>query len=224
VPKVPWGIGAEVIDDFDRDSQYKPYTGPIPPNAVYRWNINKLQYVAGTREKHPQLRVGLALIPRNADEETFNEYFVMDFIPVTDRTAFRYVPFLDAIGVTATDFTARTLSDEEGNIKRIGKWRNTGEETVMGLLKDAKPGLDGTARKEIGTYVEDTTSEEDEYYPDDADDEEIDEDDYADEDEDDAEYEDEEEDEPEPTPPPRRARSSTTRDGRQARRSSRDPF
>ena len=100
MPRANWGINSADVDEFDRDSQYKPYDGPIPPNGVYEWNVKVLKFAAATKEKTPQLRVGLELSPReDRDEDQYEGYFKMAFLNVSDKTAFVYVPFLDAIGV-----------------------------------------------------------------------------------------------------------------------------
>lgn len=181
MPKANWGVKSAAIDDFDRDSQYKPYTGPIPPaaGAIYQFRIKVAKFIAGTREKNPQLRLGLELIPREGyDEEQYEGYWIMAFIPVTDKTEFRYVPFLDAIGVSGRDFTQRTMTDEEGNIKRIGQWRNDGEQLVLAQIND-KVDQNGNPGREVGLimeaeegYLEDAAAyDEDDGYGDDEDDE-----------------------------------------------------
>lgn len=183
MPRVRWGVSAKDIDDFDRDSQYKPYDGPIPANGVYQFKVKVLKFVAGTREKHPQLRIGLELIPRNGrkEERAYKGYFIMSFIPVTDKTAFRYVPFLDAIGVSGRDFETRTIANEEGDISKIGQWRNDGQEIICAEIKDTTD-QNGNSRKEIGyigplnddeiddAYTDDEDPEDDEYYDGDEDD------------------------------------------------------
>jgi hypothetical protein len=175
VPKVNWGVGADDVDDWDRDSQYKPYDGPIPPNGVYEWLIKKLQYVAAAGGKLPQLRIGLELVPREGRrEKKYGGYFIMGFLPIAANTAFKYVPFLDAVGVSGRDFTQRTITDEDGNIQRIGKWRNTGEELISAELKDGRD-QDGQPRKELGWMgpLPELDEDDDEEYPDDEYDEEI---------------------------------------------------
>lgn len=150
MPKVNWGIDAETIDEFDRESQYSPYAGPTPPSGVYKWSLKVLKFIPRTRDKNAQLRVGLALVPRDGqDKKQYAGYFIMAFLPVKDNTAFRYVPFLDAIGVSGDDFVSRTLSDEDGNIKRIGQWRNNGETEILAELKDGFD-QDKNPRKDIG--------------------------------------------------------------------------
>lgn len=151
MPRVRWGVGASDIDDFDRSKQFVPYSGPTPPNGVYLWKIKVLQSVAGTREKLPQLRIGLELVPREgeASEGRYEGYFVMTFRSIGDRNQFAYVPFCDAIGVTGAEFVERTITDEDGNIKKIGRWRNDGNQFVLAQLIDRDDNKGGT-RKDIG--------------------------------------------------------------------------
>jgi hypothetical protein len=149
MPKANWGISSKTVDGYDRESQYKPYDGPLPINGVYRWKVKKAQFIAPTGTKKPQLRAGLELIPRSKDEKKYAGYYIMLFMPVAENTAFRYVPFLDAIGVTGREFEQGTITDEEGNIRKIGRWRNDGTTTVKGELKD-ETDQDGNTRKTIG--------------------------------------------------------------------------
>ncbi|HEY6020273.1 MAG TPA: hypothetical protein VIY48_10325 [Candidatus Paceibacterota bacterium] len=150
MPRVNWGVEASDVDSFDRESQYTPYSGPIPPNAVYQWKVKVAKFIAGTRDKFPQLRIGLELAPRaEYDEKRYKGYFIMAFIPVSDKTAFRYVPFLDALGVSGSDFTRKTLTDEEGNIKRIGAWKHDGNTLILAEKRDGQDG-NGNSRPEVG--------------------------------------------------------------------------
>lgn len=171
MPRVRWGISASAIDDFDRSSQFTPYRGPIPPNGVYEGLIKRLQFVAGTRGKLPQLRIGIELVPREGsdEEKRYAGYFLMKFIAVSDKTAFAYAPFCDAIGVSGDDFENNTITDADGNIKKIGRWRNTGEEYIAYQIKDGSD-QDGNTRKEVGwvgPIDEEGYDDEDEEYDDD---------------------------------------------------------
>lgn len=174
MPRARWGIRAADVDNFDRETQYAPYTGKIPQNNVYQWTVKVAKFIEGTREKFAQLRVGLELVPRDRDEKQYKGYFIMCFLPVAEKTAFRYVPFLDAIGVTGRDFENRTIVDEEGKIRRIGRWNNDGSTLVLAQLAD---GMDqnNNARKEITWFgpldeeTEDAEESDDEYDDSDAD-------------------------------------------------------
>lgn len=171
MPKVNWGVGAAEIDDFDRSSQYMPYTGPTPPDGMYLWQIKVLQSIAGTKDKFPQLRIGLAFVPREGRDgedryidDNDQPYWIMAFLPITDKTAWRYVPFLDSIGVSGAEFTRGTLTDEEGNVKKIGRWKNSGEELVLAQLKTGND-QHGNPQKQIGVFApapEDSYASEDE--------------------------------------------------------------
>lgn len=152
MPRANWGVTADQVDEFDRDAQFKPYTGPVPASGVYLWQVKVLKFAAGTREKNPQLRVGLSLVPREGyKEERYEGYFIMDFAPVSEKTDFRYVPFLDAIGVSGREFEQRTILDEAGNIKKIGRWRNDGNQLVAAQLMD-DTNQNGEPTKKIGWY------------------------------------------------------------------------
>lgn len=173
MPRAQWGVSAREMREFDRENQIKPYTGPEPPGfSVFQFKIVQLKYAPETNNKNPQLRIGLRLVPRNKDERKYRDYWIMDFAPVTPNTLFRYVPFLDAIGVSESDFERNTITDNDGNIKKIGQWRNTGEELILAQLKD---GVDDKQRprKEVGWYgaldeaPEDEDEDGDEEYDDD---------------------------------------------------------
>jgi hypothetical protein len=192
---VDWGISTGDIDNFDREKQFAPYRGQTPPNAVYRWRITQLKFSPGTDGKYPQLRIGVELIPRNKQEQKYKGFRLISFRVVAPQTAFNYVPLLDALGVSSSDFKNRTIADGEGNISRIGKWRNDGKQEIDALLKDDEDGK-GNARKDIGwigAVVDDEPddSDDDDYlddseeeYADDVDDsDEYDEDDDVDSDE-----------------------------------------
>jgi hypothetical protein len=166
-----------------------------------------LVFVSGTRTKFPQLRAGLELLPREDGERKYKGFFITAFLPVSDKTAFRYVPFLDALGVSEDDFLERTLTDEEGNVRRIGKWRMDGKTILGAQLKDGED-KDGNPRQEIGWMGEAALDDEaDEDY----DDEEADE-----------EYVDEEEEAPEPPRRTSRSRNSSRQPARSARSRSTD--
>jgi hypothetical protein len=168
VPKADWGIDPGVVDDYDRESQYAPYKGPKVPDGVYRFKVRDVKFAAATKKKLPQLRPWLELVPRSDEERRFKSYTITAFLPVSDRTEFRYVPFLDAIGVTGAEFTGKTVVDEDGKIKKIGKWRNDGETEILAQLR-TKPDNEGAMRQEVawmGPYDPD----DDDYDTDDEDD------------------------------------------------------
>lgn len=148
MPKVNWGIPAGTADNWDRESQFKPYDGLIPPNGVYLWQITTLVSVAPTDEKLPQLRIGLKLRPRTKEEKRYEGYPLMLFRSIGENNPMFWVPFLDAIGVSENDFRQRTIADQDGNIRKIGRWGNDGKQCIKGLLKDDTRGE--TIRKDIG--------------------------------------------------------------------------
>lgn len=162
MPRADWGIDPEIIDEFDRDAQFKPYAGPTPPDGVFLFRVKVCKYTAATKQKLAQLRVGIELVPREKEEKRYKDYFILAFLPIANNTAFRYVPFLDAIGVTSTEFTRKTIYDENGDVKKIGSWKNEGDTLLLAQLKTGED-QNGLARKEVawfGAYDPDATEEE----------------------------------------------------------------
>lgn len=194
--RVDWGVSSSEMDEYDPSEQYKPYDGPMPPNAVYHWRVKRLQFQPATKDKLPSLWVGMELVPRRGRGETqYAGYYLTNFLPISAKTQFRYVPFLDAIGVSTRDFASRTEADNEGMVRRIGKWRHTGDFIIAAMLKDEQDAK-GNPRKGIGwqgpadadtEYVEPGESDDDyeEEYEEDTEDydEELNPDDYDDDDE-----------------------------------------
>jgi hypothetical protein len=196
MPRFDWGISSDVIDNYDRSKeQFVPYSGPIPPNGVYAFTVKRLKYVSAKvgRSIKATLRIGLELKPRNTAEKEYAGYFVMTFRAVRATNAFSYVHFIDAIGVSGTDFVSRTVGDAEGNIQKIGRWRNDGKQVILAQVVD-KDDQNGQTRKDIGWIGTADTDEDEEDDIEDNEEEEFEEEDEFE----DEEEEFEEEDEPEP--------------------------
>jgi hypothetical protein len=172
---------------------------------VYVWTIKKLVFVAATEDTTAQLRIGLSLKPRNKSENKYDGYYITSFLHISDKTAFRYIPFLDALGVSGRDFTSRTIIDENGNISKIGAWRNSGDFEIAGQLQDNDPDYASKNPKKVGWLgeaPESDSSEDDE------------EDDFDDEEDDFTEDEEDEFEEEETTiRKPARNRRRTTKNG-----------
>lgn len=164
MPRVRWGIDSSDVDDFDRESQFKPYAGPLPPLGVYEWQVKVVKYVAGTKDKNPQLRVGLALAPREnvKGEKKYAGYFLLAFLIISNKTTFQYVPFLDAIGVSGREFAERTIVDEDGKVSKIGRWRNDGESYVNASIVE-KPDQDGIVKRQVGQIFAIEESDDDDF-------------------------------------------------------------
>lgn len=130
MPDINWGLARGTVTNFDRTSQYTPYTGPIPPDGVFMFRVKNIRYAAPTNDKLPQMQPGLELVPRTDEEVEYAGYFLRGYLPVSERTGFRYVPFLDAIGVSESAFL-RAKRDNDGNITRMGKWTPKAETLIL---------------------------------------------------------------------------------------------
>lgn len=156
--KVTWGGGvtADDIDGAER-SQYKPYDGPTPPNAMYAWKV-KILKKGKSQADNTKLIIGLELVPRQSrpDEKPYKGYFVSESIAVVESMAGKLGAFLDAIGVSSSDFMNRTSDSGEKdargnvNITKIGKWINNGETYILASLGDDS--YNGENRKRVQNF------------------------------------------------------------------------
>lgn len=146
MPTADWGINArEIVDNFDweKQEQFKPYTGPQPPLGVYKWRIARMKFDTSA-ETYPRWSALLHLVPRFKAEARFKGYRVWWGAYVGPDNDFAYVPMLTTLltsaGVPekqhARMFEQRTRIDEEGLITSIGKWRNDGKQQILGELTE----------------------------------------------------------------------------------------
>lgn len=151
MPKANWGISASDVDEYDREDLYTPYLGDPPPSGtVYLWTIKKMTAVPATEDKTPQIRVGLQLKPRNKAQQKYKGYYITAFVHISDKTKWSYIPFLDALGVSGRDFVNRTITDESGNVAKIGAWKNDGKQVIAAQLNDNDPEFASKNPKKIG--------------------------------------------------------------------------
>lgn len=209
--KVNWGIKKSSINNFDRDAQFKPYMGKLPPNGVYKFRVRNAQAAGPTRDKNPQLRVTFVLVPRDKEEKKYAGFSIMKFMIISDQTNFHYVPFFDAVGITDVDFIERTFTDEQGNIKKIGKWKNDGKSVVLAEIRTNTGEKAEQYPKDVGWIQAFEESDEDE-----------DEDEY-DEDDEDGEYDDDEDEDEEVEEKPKKGKAKKAKaKAKKAKRKSRD--
>lgn len=135
MPIADWGISRGTIDEFDREkaNRYKPYTGPKPPAGVYRFVIVKdmMKFFAGDSESYPRWSAMLSLKPRTRAEKSFDGFRCFFSANVSDENPQWYVPMLDVLGVSDTEFRRKTRLTEDGIIKSIGAWRNDGTQEIL---------------------------------------------------------------------------------------------
>ena len=151
--RVNWNLRGSDLDEFDRSRQYTPYTGPVPTNNVYQFKLKIFRYVKATADKWEQIRIGMELVPRNGreDEQRYAGYFLMVSRSLADKNRFTYVPFFDALGISGRDLDRGVITDEEGNVKKIGSWRNSGDLVILAKLADSEDAK-GNPRKDFDWF------------------------------------------------------------------------
>jgi hypothetical protein len=161
MPIADWGLSQGTVDSFDREKQaeYSPYTGPKPSAGVYRFRVVKdqMRMQPGDEERYPRWSALLYLVPRTREEKRFEGFRCFFSANVQDDKPQWFVPMLDVLGVSETEFRKKTVLTEEGIIKRIGAWRNDGTQE---LLAEVRYNGEYTNVNWVGPY--ETSDEEDE--------------------------------------------------------------
>ena len=160
MPTADWGLDRQSYRAIDRfRSEFEPYDGPPPPNAVYLWQVKRIKYTRPQNGTYPQLVIDLVLEPRRTHEQEYAGYFIRVYRSITPRSVPFYAPFLQAIGVSASDFGTRTVYNRDtGDIQRIGQVQFTDHRPtyVRGALRDDNSlDNDGNprARKDVTNFM-----------------------------------------------------------------------
>jgi hypothetical protein len=171
MPVMNWGIDAGTVENFDRSTVFVPYAGVTPPTGVvYVWKLKSLKLVHAANGGYPQLRAGLELIPRTAEEKRYAGFYRATYSPVSAKTAFRFVPLLDALGVTEREFLKGVKYKEDGSITSMGRWKWSTDIVLQAQLK-ADEDQKGNPRVVINDGWFGIPDEEEEYDTDEEDDE-----------------------------------------------------
>lgn len=126
--KMNWG-GKPLLDALEDESNdregYEPYDGPQPPRGVYTFVVKYMRADESTNG-HPQVRIGLELVPMKPEQKPYAGFFGTAFVTfLTDGSnAFALRPLLRALGVTPRQFMTATITEEDDrdnkNIVKIG--------------------------------------------------------------------------------------------------------
>jgi hypothetical protein len=135
------GFDAEGLDDAEYDDSFEPYSGPLPPNGT----VLKFRMVRGwsTTSISGNFMIKAMFIAEESGE--YDGLPVVENIPFTENAAWKYQPWLRAMGLTAKRIKANTIvADDEDEkwggpqIISIGKWQPGSDDAVCFI----KTGID----------------------------------------------------------------------------------
>lgn len=164
-------------DEFDPDALdveynkdgYDDYAGEIPPTGTMLLGRVKKLWWTYSGNEDPMIK---ALFIAEDNEDGLEEY---DGLPVWDNltfipaAAFKYMPFLDALGLTLQQIKTKLyIADDEDNlgtpIERIGDWKpNSDDAWAMVTIK--KDRYNGVWQAKASTYIAADEGEEEEEAP-----------------------------------------------------------
>jgi hypothetical protein len=145
VPKLKWGSDLTSTDVEEASDGYK---GKVPPPGLYRF---KLRMAQSTKSSNDNPMVVLLLILDGSWKKEHKQYEgapLWDRITVIKTTAGRVKAFCDALNVTYDDFLAKTMSDEEGNITKVGKLKIKDEDLLL-YIKTGTEKYEGEDRLKV---------------------------------------------------------------------------
>lgn len=150
MPKVLWGdeISAQEIDDAPESQGGSLYEGPLPPNGVYTFVIQKIQATKSSTDK-PMVAIRWAIDGATGDKAVYNGAPWWDNIVVGKSTLWKVKSFTKATGITSADFM-KAVTDDEDNILKFGTKKTEGMKVRARVIQ--KPGNDGNMRLDFGAY------------------------------------------------------------------------
>ena len=141
-------------DELDveiEDNDYDDYTGPPPPNnTMLIFRIKKMWWTYtqpdADKNEFPMIKAIVTAEQGSDDDDTaqYDGLTIWDNLTFKASAAFRYQPFLEAIGVTLKDIFGKLyVADDDDNvgapIERIGTWvPGSDDAVIMGVTKREK--------------------------------------------------------------------------------------
>lgn len=153
MPKIKWDLDSEAIDNAESEG-FTPYAGPVPPAGVYKFTLKRLEATKSSAG-NKMLKVLMELDADGIKErKKYHGCPVWDNVVVMDKTAWKVRQFLDALGVSASDFTNKTVAEEENSkhlVRKIGSLKVEGVELTVQIKRGANQ--EGDPRPEVQRYL-----------------------------------------------------------------------
>jgi hypothetical protein len=149
VPKVKWGVTGSEVDEVEPGEEFEQYDGPVPPRAIYRVTVKRIEYVKfSTNSKG--IKLLLIIDETRKEKKVYNGCPLWENIVDVPASAFKIRQFLDAIGATGADWD-NTVIDKENMVTKIGRIAVDG----LTLRVSTKTGTnqDGDKRAEVARFL-----------------------------------------------------------------------
>jgi hypothetical protein len=135
------GFDAEGLDEQEYDDSFEPYAGPLPPvNSILKFRLVKA-FAAESSSGNFMIKT----IFTAEDAGEYDGLTIFDNITFVETAAFRYQPFLQAMGLTAKRIKAQGIIGDDDDprfnappILSIGKWKPGSDDAVCFI----KTGID----------------------------------------------------------------------------------
>jgi hypothetical protein len=165
----PDDFDVDELEGAEYDESNAPYRGPQPPRDTELTGIIKKAWWTESSDGDRMMKV---IFEGDEDCKKYKGIGIWDNITFNAKSKWRWLPFLEATGLTLKDIQTKMYVESEDDnvgapIQKIGKWVPGEKSTAVRVITDRKP-YNGEMSTKIGTWL----SYEDEYDEDDEDEEE----------------------------------------------------
>jgi hypothetical protein len=153
--KLSAGFDAEGLDQAEYDDSFEPYTGPLPPNNT----ILKFRLVRAWACESGNGDFMIKVMNIAEDSGEYNRLAVVDQVVFKETAAFRYQPWLAAMGLTAKRIKQQTEVEEDADEKwggpqilSVGSWKPGSDDAVC-FIRVVLEEYNGEMRPRAGKYI-----------------------------------------------------------------------
>lgn len=117
MPRMKWGDEFDELPEEYDGGDFEPYDGEEPPaKTVLRGQVKKL-WITESKQGNRMLKVLFEAGGNQGKRAEYDGWSVWDQIPLLPNCAFRYMPFLESLGLTMDDLKRRcAIAQEEDNV------------------------------------------------------------------------------------------------------------
>jgi hypothetical protein len=150
------GFDAQGLDEQEYDDSFEPYTGPLPPNnTILKFRLLRAW---STTSSAGNFMIKVMFAAEESGE--YDGLKIIDQIPFTETAAWKYKPWMAAMGLTAKLIKAKTIVADDNDekwggpqIKSVGDWTPGSDEAVCFIRTAEGTDLDDNPRTEAGKYI-----------------------------------------------------------------------
>lgn len=160
--KVKWGTSSKAVDDAEeRESDFKPYEGDVPPAGVYRLAARFLRVEDFNSGSKGLNMLWIVDEPKSSAKAVYNGAPLWERLVDTDTQSWKIKQFMRAIGGTGRHWANTvTVTDERDN-EAVQKFGNILTEGLRAKALLKRGSYNGAPRAEVSRWMPKSDESED---------------------------------------------------------------